>query len=112
MQACALTLLTVGECKSKRQARRRSFAKGCVRGALRTVLPSKARVRATRGTAEYRSAKGCGPSMRRRVRPREWRLSAPAARMQAMRGQASNPSIERTPKSQLRCLSVAAHVER
>ena len=24
----------------------------------------------------------------------------------------SNPSIERTPKSQLRCLSVAAHVER
>ena len=23
-----------------------------------------------------------------------------------------NPSIERTPKSQLRCLSVAAHVER
>jgi len=35
-----------------------------------------------------------------------------AKRSHCAASMASNPSIERTPKSQLRCLLVAAHVER
>ena len=94
---------------------RKGRSRSCLRAASTVqVLPpclTSARVRATHGPAVYRSAE-LGTGVRRLVRPREWRLSAPAARMQVMRSQASNLSIERTPKSQLRCLSVAAHVER
>ena len=84
-----------------------------VHGARLGAVPTTANVRATRAALRCTAAPSRSPSMRRRVRPRQWRPSPPTARIQVMfRAQASNPSIERTPKSQLRCLSVAAHVER
>ena len=92
---------------------RNHWCQACVvQGARFGAVPKTTRARGTRGPAEYRSAE----------LQSEHAPACTAALVASERSgcqnanvryhQASNLSIERTPKSQLRCLSVAAHVER
>ncbi len=67
-----------------------------------------------RGRASWFTSctRGCAGFMKARPNGRCLSASGRSESEEARRRARPNPSIERTPKSQLRCLSVSAHVER